>query len=47
MIQGTVGQSASLQKIMEKDLMEAIFKHVKDNNMFGNRQHELTKGRYA
>lgn len=27
--------------------MEAIFKHVKDNNMFGNRQHGFTKAKYA
>ena len=33
------------RKIMEKDLMEAIFKHVKGKNMFGNRQHGFTKAK--
>lgn len=33
------------QKIMEKDLVEAIFKHVKDKNMFGNRQHGFPKAK--
>lgn len=32
-------------KITEKDLLEAIFKHVKDKNMFGNRQHGFTKAK--
>ncbi|KAK4831866.1 hypothetical protein QYF61_019694 [Mycteria americana] len=33
------------QKIMEKDLMEAVFKHMKDKNMFGNRQRGFTKAK--
>lgn len=32
-------------KIMEKNLIEAVSKHMKDKNVFGSRQHRFTKAK--
>lgn len=41
----SVGFPSVSQKIMEEDLMEDIFKHVKDKNMFGNSTDLFTKAK--
>lgn len=33
------------QRITEKDLTEIVFKHVKDKNVFGNREYGFTQAK--